>query len=267
MNKTFKIGAGLFVNLLRLMFALALIYFAYTVYRIYFNDIIDGSYLGPIIVIWLFTAYLVLPRVHRTLTKFYIPDYYMGRTRTPDGFYGDPINLAFFGTRQQIIESMNKSGWVEAEPLSLRSTIKMIYSTILKRSYPEAPVSSLYLFSRKQDLAFQQEVNGNPHSRHHIRFWRVPNDWRLPGGHKADWLAAATFDRRVGFSFFTLQMTHRIEEAIDIERDYIIKTLRDSNSISSIEIVKEFSIAYHSRNGGGDAIRTDGAMPFIKLKK
>lgn len=266
MNKSFKIGSGLFINLLRTMFAAGLVYFAYTVYRIFLNDIIDGSYLWPIIILWLFTAYLVLPRVHRTLTKFYIPDYYMGRTRTADGFYGDPINLAFFGTKSQIIRSMKQSGWAEAEPLSPQSIIKMIYSTVFKKSYPNAPVSSLFLFSRKQDFAFQQEVNQSPHARHHIRFWRVPKGWKLPGGHKVDWLAAATFDRRVGISFFTLQMTHRIEILIDIERDYIIDALKNSDSIKSVEIVKDFSVAYHSRNGGGDAFRTDGAMPFIVLK-
>ncbi len=142
----------------------------------------------------------------------------------------------------------------------------MIYTTVLKRSYANAPVSSLFLFSRKQDLAFQQEVNGNPHSRHHIRFWEVPEGWKLPGGHEVQWLAAATFDRRVGISFFTLQMTHRIEEMIDIERDYIIKTLKEFKKIKALEVVKDFSVAYHSKNGGGDAIRTDGSMPFITLK-
>jgi hypothetical protein len=266
MNKSFKIGSGLFVMLLRLMFALALIYFAVTIYKIFLNDIISGDFIIPITLCWLFTAYIVLPRVHRTLTKLYIPDYYIGRTRSPDGFYGDPINLAFFATKSQIVSAMKGSGWVEAEPLKPRSIMKMIYSTVLKKSYPNAPVSSLYLFSKKQDLVFQQELNGNPHARHHIRFWEVPKHWKLPGGHEAQWLAAATFDRRVGISFFTLQMTHRIEEMIDIERDYIIKTLKDFNKIESIEVIKDFSVAYHSRNGGGDAIQTDGSMPFISLK-
>ena len=37
------------------------------------------------------------------------------------------------------------------------------------------------------------------------------------------WLAAATYDRAVGISLFTLQVTHRVDADIDIERDYVIE--------------------------------------------
>jgi membrane protein implicated in regulation of membrane protease activity len=35
---------------------------------------------------WLLLAYLVLPRLHRILTTIYVPDYFIGRARTSDGF-------------------------------------------------------------------------------------------------------------------------------------------------------------------------------------
>ena len=47
----------------------------------------------------------------------------------------------------------------------------------------------------------------------------------LPGGYAVDWLAAGTYDKSVGLSLFTLQVTHKIEENTDIERDYIVETV------------------------------------------
>ena len=34
-------------------------------------------------------AYLLLPRIHQILTALYVPDYFIGRTRTSDGLLGD----------------------------------------------------------------------------------------------------------------------------------------------------------------------------------
>ena len=120
---------------------------------------------------------------------------------------------------------MQLAGWTRADDLSLRSGRRSSTSTLTRRSYPRAPVSPLLLFDRQQDFAYQQEVAGSPSKRHHVRFWRCPDGWLLPGGDRVDWLAAGTYDRRVGLSLFTFQITHKIEENTDIERDYIVKTV------------------------------------------
>lgn len=224
-----------------------------------------GLYTPWILLLWLFTAYVVLPRIHRKLVKIYLPDYFIGRTRTGDGLLGDPVNLAIIGTKSQLVRAMKLAGWHEADELNASNSWKMVVSTVLKRSYPTAPVSSLYLFGEKQALAFQQEVDGNTHKRHHVRFWPTPKKWWLPGGYRADWLGAATYDRSVGFSAFTLQFTHKIEEDIDVERDYVVSTLRSADVTKTINIVKHYASGFRSRNGGGDHIKTDGNLPFIHL--
>ncbi|MCU1636690.1 MAG: hypothetical protein JWQ68_1929 [Cryobacterium sp.] len=216
---------------------------------------------------WLVLAYLVLPRLHRILTHMYVPDYFIGRTRTSDGLLGDPVNLAFLGSGEQLHTAMTAAGWALADDISFTSGWRMVTSVISRRSYDEAPVSPLMLFGRVQDFAYQQEVEDNPSRRHHVRFWRCPEDWMLPGGHRADWLAAATFDRAVGFSLFTLQVTHKIDEDIDIERDHIIATLRASRVPTRVVVIRDFSTGYHSRNGGGDTIRTDGDLPVVDLRR
>lgn len=216
---------------------------------------------------WAIVAYLALPRLHRILSQIYVPNYFIGRTRTSDGLLGDPVNLAFRGTEAQLHAAMQTAGWHLADETTVQSSWKIISSTLRGRSYANAPVSPLLLFGRGQDFAYQQEVNGSPTKRHHVRFWHCPKGWLLPGGHDVDWLAAGTFDTSIGFSFFTLQITHRIDENTDIERDYIVNSLREADSEIAVTNIKDFSTGYHSRNGGGDTIITDGDLPVVELKK
>ncbi|PID33063.1 hypothetical protein CR969_02740 [Candidatus Saccharibacteria bacterium] len=219
------------------------------------------------IVVWAITSYLALPRLHRILTNIYVPNYFIGRTRTADGLLGDPVNLALRGSEAQIHKAMKAAGWSLAEDITPKSTWKMIASTLTRRSYPEAPVSSLLLFGRRQDFAYQQEVEGNPSQRHHVRFWRCPDGWLLPGGHRVEWLAAGTYDKSVGLSLLTFQITHKIDENTDIERDYIIDTVKKATKTVKLDMLKDFSTGYHSRNGGGDSIQTDGNLPILELQK
>jgi len=153
----------------------------------------SGWHLDPVLVVnsllfWAVLAYLALPRLHQVLTWLYVPDYFIGRTRTPDGLLGDPVNLAVKGDEEDIHEAMIAAGWVRADPITLRSSWRIIVSSLLRRSYPAAPVSNLMLFGRKQSFAYQKEVEGNPAQRHHIRFWYCPPGWSLPGGGHVDWV-------------------------------------------------------------------------------
>lgn len=219
------------------------------------------------LVFWVLLAYLVLPRLHRILTRIYVPDYFIGRARTSDGLLGDPINLALLGEEAQVHDAMTRAGWTRADDLGLATGWRIVSSTLLRRSYLEAPVSPLLLFGRKQDFAYQQEVNGTPGKRHHVRFWRCPPDWLLPGGIRADWLAAGTYDRAVGFSLFTLQVTHKIDARTDVERDHIVATVKAADRKVRVSVIEDFSTGYHSRNGGGDAIVTDGDLPIVDLRR
>ncbi|MFF2371906.1 LssY C-terminal domain-containing protein [Agromyces sp. NPDC058110] len=244
---------------------LAAIWLAYLL----FSESFTLGWWGILVMIafWVLLAYLVLPRVHRVLTTIYVPDYFMGRTRTSDGLFGDPVNLAVLGGEAELLQAMRDAGWTRADEVTGASSWRIITSTITRRSYDEAPVSPLFLFGRKQDFAFQQEVEGNPAKRHHVRFWRTPQGWLLPGGARVDWLAAGTFDRAVGFSMFTLQVTHKIDADTDVERDHIVRTLRESDPVIEVSVLADFSTGYHSRNGGGDTIRTDGDLPVIDVSR
>jgi hypothetical protein len=248
------------------LFVFAGISAVWLAYLVLLASLRPGWQLLLLAVFWLLVAYLVLPRLHRVMTHVYVPNYFIGRARTSDGLLADPVNIALLGTEAQLHAALDASGWTRADEVDLSSSLRIIRTTLSRRSYPEAPVSPLLLFGRQQDFAYQQEVAGNPAKRHHVRFWQCAEGWRLPGGHPADWVAAGTYDRAVGLSLMTLQVTHRIASDIDRERDHIVGSLTQHNPDARVEVIRHFSSGYHARNGGGDAMVTDGDMPVVDLR-
>jgi hypothetical protein len=259
--------ANRFNNTLRLIGLLILVAIAVLLYHYFIHDVLKTKqhYFTYFIVIWLILAYIILPHAYRWLSKIFLPNYFIGRTQAGDGMLGDPVNLAIIGSKDELISGMSAAGWKQADKLNFKSSLKMAYAAVTGTHYPSAPVSSLFLFGNKQDLAFEKDVGGNPRKRHHARFWNTPRDWWLPGGYRADWLGAATFDKNVGLSLFTGQVTHKIDSNVDKERDFVISDLK--KGAENVKWVKHFTSSYHSRNGGGDIIHTDGALPFVTLKK
>lgn len=218
------------------------------------------------IVFWLLLAYVGLPRLQQLLTRIYVPDYFIGRVVTDVGLLGDVVNLAADGSAEEVHAAMTRAGWTRADEVTLCSSWGIVVSAVLRRSYPAAPVSPLLLFGRQQAFAYEQEVDGNASQRHHVRFWPVPEGWVLPGGFRVDWLAAATYDRAVGLSAFTLQVTHKVDGDVDIERDYVVDTVRYAEPATRLRVVEDFSTAFTSRNGGGDIVRTDGTLAVLDVR-
>lgn len=217
------------------------------------------------VICWAVTAYLALPRVHQLLTWLYVPDYFIGRTRTADGLLGDPVNLALLGSEIDIHAAMTAAGWVRADPITPTSVYRVIRSWLSRQHYESAPVSNLVLFGRKQDFAYQKSVPGRSSERHHVRFWRTPEGWVLPGGRRVDWLAAGTFDRAIGLSLLTFQVTHKIDADIDIERNFIVDDVLYACPDAHVEILPDFFSAYHDKNGGGDRVITDGDLYLLDV--
>jgi hypothetical protein len=151
---------------------------------------------------------------------------------------------------------MQAAGWYAANPLGLRSDLAIAADTVLKRPDDKAPVSSLYLFGRREDLAFEQPVGGNPRKRHHVRFWRT-NDLE---DDRPVWIGSATYDERVGFSGTTGQITHHIAPDVDTERDHLLGDLQRTGDLSTTDFVDGFHKTLEGRNGGGDRWYTDGRL-------
>jgi hypothetical protein len=207
---------------------------------------------------YLAAAYFVAPLVwKRYVRKHPSLEDIPGITHTAAGIPGDPLNVALIGTKEQLVAIMRKAGWSEADPLGLRSDLKIAEATVLKRPDADAPVSNLYLFGRKEDLAFEQQVGHDPRKRHHVRFWKT--DKTDPDGRPV-WVGSAVFDERVGLSRTTGQITHVTAPDVDAERDLLFRDLEQTGELTEHYAIPNFHQVREGRNGGGDPWRTDGSL-------
>jgi hypothetical protein len=213
--------------------------------------------------LWLLTSYLVAPGCWKLYLSRHPSLANAPRiTTTGAGIAGDPLNLYVIGTESDLVSAFLAAGWYPADPITLRSSLRIAESTIFHRPYIDAPVSNLFLFGRKEDLAFEKPVGNDARQRHHVRFWQSPVQ-ETPG--TPSWLGAVTFDRSVGFSRETGQITHHIAPDVDVERDAVLSDLQHAGRVTGVDWEDGFQNPPQGRNGGGDTWRTDGRLPVITL--
>ncbi|MCH5376099.1 MAG: LssY C-terminal domain-containing protein [Planctomycetes bacterium] len=211
-----------------------------------------------VLLLYLAAAYLAAPAIWKQYVDRHPSlDDIPGVTHTKDGIPGDPINVALIGSETDVKEIMAAAGWYPADSLSIRSDLRIAADTVFEREYDEAPVSSLYLFGRKEDLAFEQPVGPDPRHRNHVRFWR--SDKADPDGRPV-WVGSASYDDRVGLSHRTGEITHHIAPDVDAERDHLFQDLQQTGDLSEDYAVNDFHKILRGRNGGGDPWYTDGAL-------
>jgi LssY C-terminus len=207
--------------------------------------------------IWLMLAYIILPLIWRHYEHNPALADAPKTTLTSQGIPGDPLNVGLVGDEEDVIRALHGAGWSPADPITLGSCIRIATSVVFKRPDPDAPVSALYLFSRRQDLAFEKPVGGSARHRHHVRFWK----W-VDGGRAGRplWIGSATYDVSVGFSHLTGQITHHIAPNIDAERHGLVQDLVEAGWVDKIYQVTGVGATLVGRNGGGDRYYTDGEL-------
>ena len=221
--------------------------------------------LAGLVAAYLLTAYLILPMLWEEHERGHHPalDTAPTVTTNADGIPGDPINVALVGSRPELIGAMHAAGWQPADAITLRSSLEIAESVLFDRPDPDAPVSSLYLFGRPQDLAFERDVGSSADRRHHVRWWRSdqPDEFGRPL-----WLGDATFDADSGLSRLTGQITHHIAPDIDAERDALIAGLEKAGQLDGRYDWPGVGPTRDGRNAEGDRYETDGSI-FVGVLK
>lgn len=92
------------------------------------------------------------------------------------GIAADPVNVALVGTKAEITNAFRAAGWVADDSLSRAREFAIARSVLFNRPDFTAPVSPLFLFGRRQDLAYEQEIGPSARRRHHA----PPTDAGVP---------------------------------------------------------------------------------------
>lgn len=226
-------------------------------------------------------AYVLIPALIRGFRILYPARHLPLYCVTPDGFASDPVNVGIIGTKAELINAMEQAGWYKADPHSILHLPRHMLSILFGWSYPTAPVSSLFLFGRKQDIAFEIPIEGEVGSRHHVRFWATTySDKRrltvrnIHWHHrraivKQDrllWVGAASLDNGIGPIRHNLQITHMIHPDTNVERELIVKQLQTEGLVNRKQTIKLGSPYRLTNRVLRGYFHADGKMTVVWLK-
>ena len=184
------------------------------------------------------------------------------RAVSEKGAPADPLNVALVGSEAEVEEAFRRAGWVAADSVTRRSSIKIAESVLLHRPDSTAPVSPLWLYGHMQDLAFEREVGPSASRRHQVRLWRMPTALYEQ---RPVWLGGATFDLRAGISHRGLHPTHHIAPDVDEERDTLTADLVRAQQVAATFRVTGVGLRVDARNAEGDRFDTDGELRVLVL--
>jgi hypothetical protein len=273
------------VQLKRLLVLLLVVGLAWFTWFKFF-PVIDSQvpFLVAILITYAFLAYFAIPALLRVRHIIQPPTHVPTRTIASDGWAVDPINIVVLAKNEkEFIWAMQKAGWSVADPFTLRTALKMIWSVLLNRRYLNAPFGSYYVFGRKQDLGFQIPVGSSPRHRHHVRFWRLGTTlledehehhgfWRkllrrFLNKEKEIWVGAAILDHGFNVRLRNLQIDHSIQGDTTIERDFLVQSLKDARVLRDAVTVKSGQPLRTRHQGLGETIIADGYVKLCEIKR
>jgi hypothetical protein len=176
---------------------------------------------------------------------------------------GDMVNILLIGSEAEVVKTFTTAGWVKVDK-SVNNTIEEgLMDTFQKKDYLTMPMSILYLFDRPQDYGF---AHAEPvrvfMSRNHLRVWKSPFD--VEG--RPIWCVAATHD--IGFERDQRNngLTHKIDPAIDGEREYVNDTLSSTGLVVARDHVTPPNALTTAKTATGGEFHSDGRILVLSLK-
>lgn len=170
---------------------------------------------------------------------------------------GDPLNMVLVGTGENVLAALSSSGWTFTEAITVDSVRRMVGAAIAEKSMMTAPVSALYAFGRKQEIALQRG-RSNISQRNHMRLWLAP--FRCDG--QPVWVGQVSRDIGVKLTRKSPTLTtHVIDPVVDESREYLLHSLLFHEAVDRFAFVRGVGEATHESprsNLTGDAYITDG---------
>ncbi len=176
---------------------------------------------------------------------------------------GDMVNFVIVGSETDVQAALEAANWHVADTNNKRAVLNALMQTYDNKDYLAMPMSTLYLFGRKQDFGYEMaEPIAMVASRHHFRIWKAPFTWN---GHDV-WCGAGTHDIGFAKDKRNNEVTHKIDPAVDGERDNIGSSLQKSGKAKTLTYYLPPDPVQDAKNATGDGYHSDGRMLVILLQ-
>ena len=184
------------------------------------------------------------------------------RISDKDGNPGDMVNFLILGDENAMKKVFTTAGWVKVDANVQATILEGAIASFSKESYLTMPMSPLFLFGRPQDYGWAHaEPITVVASRNHLRVWKAP--FTVNG--QMLWVGAATHD--VGFEKDQRNngLTHKIDPDIDLERDYVEKTLCSTGLVSEVSHFLPQNPLKEAKTATGGSFHSNGQVLILKL--
>ena len=185
-------------------------------------------------------------------------------TVNKEGVKGDPLNIIFVGSLNQVRTALISRHWDVTAPVSSASLWRMISAFLFGSRYRYAPISALYVFDRDQDLAFQK-ARAVIDERNHMRLWLAP----VKVNNQHVWVGQISRDVGVKWSHrFWPPTTHIIDPDMDDARFYLVQDMLHGKAVEKLGFVKGHMEVSHTEphyNAENDPYFTDGLRSVFFL--
>ena len=185
------------------------------------------------------------------------------RVSDPQGKPGDMVNILLVGTQEQVVQVFARAGWVQVDRSVQDAVVNAVIDSLEKKDYLTMPMSTLYLFDRPQDYGFAHaEPVRVAMSRNHLRVWKSPH---VVDGRPL-WCVAATHD--IGFERDERnnKLTHKIDPAIDGEREYVNDTLSRTGLVTQRSHLTPADPVTTASTATGGSFHSDGRILVLVMK-
>jgi len=179
-----------------------------------------------------------------------------------DGNAGDMVNFLILGDEDQMKKVFTTAGWVTVDAGVGETVLAGFIASMSKESYLTMPMSQLYLFGRPQDYGWAHaEPITVVASRNHLRVWKAP--FTVNG--QMLWVGAATHD--IGFEKDQRNngLTHKIDPDIDLEKDYVQKTLSSTGLVAEVLHFSPKQPMLEAKTATGGTFHSNGQVLVMKL--
>ncbi len=169
---------------------------------------------------------------------------------------GDPLNVVLVGDPDNVFTALSRRGWHPTEQTYAAAVWRTIRSFIFRSHYQYSPVSPLYVFGRRQDIA-AQKARGTISLRNHARIWLTPIRFRG----STVWIGQISRDIGVRFILGFPPTTHKIDPDVDEARAGLLQDLAYSQALAGFAFVRGVGAAPRDaprHNLTGDPYFTDG---------
>jgi hypothetical protein len=178
--------------------------------------------------------------------------------------YGDPLNVVLVGEPTEILNVLSRSGWSFTHRISARTIEREIGAALSGGEYPVAPVSSLYVFGRNQDIALQR-ARRSIAQRNHMRLWLAPFRFEA----RPVWVGQVSRDIGIKVTPKSPTLTtHVIDPGVDETREYLFHSLIAEGFVDRFGFVPGSAKAPPDRprfNLTGDPYFSDGMRLVVIL--